>query len=330
RGRAALAAVALAGAGELAPLTPASPLAEKRMFAATSEVGTKTLFAAFAAGAPAIEGVVRRTETITGSDGNSIALYIHRPANGSGTRPAMLHLHGGGMVILSAQNPLFARWRDSLAANGLVVIGVEFRNGAGELGDHPFPAGLSDCTRALDWTHDNRAELGISTLMLCGDSGGGNLALATTLKAKRDGRLGCIDGVYALCPYISGAYADKDPALPSLYENDTYFIACANMAILASIYDPGGDNAKNPLCWPYWAEADDLRGLPPHAISVNELDLLRDEGLAYYRKLLGAGVPAMCRTVNGTCHAGDLMLPGPLADVQEATLRDVVGFAYSL
>ena len=37
------------------------------------------------------------------------------------------------------------------------------------------------------------------------------------------------------------------------------------------------------------ASASDLTGLPPHVISVNELDPLRDEGLAYYRKLLAAG-----------------------------------------
>ena len=31
---------------------------------------------------------------------------------------------------------------------------------------------------------------------------------------------------------------------------------------------------------------EDLNGLPPHVISVNELDPLRDEGLLYYKKLL--------------------------------------------
>ena len=52
---------------------------------------------------------------------------------------------------------------------------------------------------------DNRSQLGISTLIVSGESGGGNLSLATTLKAKRDGLLGHIDGVYAMCPYISNA-----------------------------------------------------------------------------------------------------------------------------
>ena len=116
----------------------------------------------------------------------------------------MLHLHGGGMVILQAGSGFYGRFRDELAATGLVVGGVEFRNGGGVLGAHPFPAGLSDCADALRWVHEHRAELGVSSLTVAGESGGGNLSLATALRAKRDGTLHMIDGVYAMVPYISG------------------------------------------------------------------------------------------------------------------------------
>jgi acetyl esterase/lipase len=102
------------------------------------------------------------------------------------------------------------------------------------------------------------------------------------------------------------------------------------MGTCAVAYDPAHENDANPLCWPYVAGADDLRGLPPHVISVNELDPLRDEGLAYYRKLLAAGVPAYSRTVNGTCHAGDIMFRKAMPDVFAATVRDIKGFADSL
>lgn len=234
------------------------------------------------------------------------------------------------MVILTAAGPTYARWRDELAAAGLVAIGVEFRNGAGKLGAHPFPAGLNDCMRGLQWTCDNKAVLGISKIILSGESGGGNLALAICLKAKRDGRLGQIAGVYALCPYIYGAWAQQSQELRSLYENDGYLINRADMGVLATAYDPEHKNGANPLCWPYHATREDLQGLPPHVISVNELDPLRDEGLKYYQKLLSAGVSVYSRTVNGTCHAADVLFRKAIPDVYAATIRDIKGFADSL
>ena len=60
-------------------------------------------------------------------------------------------------------------------------------------------------------------------------------------------------------------------------------------------------NARNPLAWPSFATREDVEGLPPVVISVNECDPLRDEGIAFYRLLLGAGVPARCRQVDGRC-----------------------------
>ena len=133
--------------------------------------------------------------------------------------------------------------------------------------------------------------------------------------------------MYGQCPYISGAYTDPPAELVSLTENDGYFLACDNMGALAKAYDP---NATNPLAWPYHAAKSDLAGLPPHVISVNQLDPLRDEGLAYARKLLEAGVPTVSRTVNGTCHAGDCLFKQAMPDVYGSTIRDIKGFADSL
>ena len=128
--------------------------------------------------------------------------------------------HGGGMVLMTAADPLFVRWRNELARAGMLVVGVEFRNGGGRLGAHPFPAGLNDCASAVQWVDDRRAELGVSTLVISGESGGGNLSIATTLKAQKEGWRSAIDGVFAMCPYIYGGYGDPDPALLSLREND--------------------------------------------------------------------------------------------------------------
>ena len=81
---------------------------------------------------------------------------------------------------------------------------------------------------------------------------------------------------------------------------------------------------------PLSADVDDLKGLPPHVVSVNELDPLRDEGLAYFRKLVKAGVAVNSRTVNGTCHAGDVIFRGAIPEVYAASARDLSTFAHNL
>ncbi|MDF1766129.1 MAG: alpha/beta hydrolase fold domain-containing protein [Gammaproteobacteria bacterium] len=330
---AALAALGLDGQAAEPPVNADSDLATCLAYAAAAEEGWRAMFGMLAGAAAGPNNVEVSERVISGRDGNEITLYIHTPSGHSAQDaplPCVVHTHGGGMVILTAADANYARWRSELAATGMVVVGVEFRNGAGALGNHPFPAALHDCADAARWVATNKAELGISHLIMSGESGGGNLSIATTLLAKQEGWLGEIRGVYAQCPYISGLYGSQPAELPSLVENDAYFLDMKTMSALVKPYDPSGANATNPLTWPYHATSEDLAGLPPHVVSVNELDPLRDEGLAYYRKLLAAGVSAVGRTVHGTCHAADCSFVGAIPDVYHATVRDISGFAASL
>jgi acetyl esterase len=121
--------------------------------------------------------------------------------------------------------------------------------------------------------------------------------------------------------------AERGAELPSLIENDGYLMSCAAMHVFASVYDPGDQHASDPLCWPYHATVAELAGLPPHLISVNELDVLRDEGIAYHHKLERADVPATLRTVPGLCHAADMMFPTRLPDAYQATIASIGEFA---
>ena len=106
-----------------------------------------------------------------------------------------------------------------VAAKGVAVISVEFRNSAGgrvygpDAPLAPFPAGLNDAMAGLVHIHERREELRIGTIVLNGESGGGNLACALAILAKRQGRPQMVDGVYANCPFIAGDYLDE----PSSY-----------------------------------------------------------------------------------------------------------------
>ena len=326
---------AMQARGLLEPMPPVpvdarSSIDELLAFCAENEVVYEQMNDMAMEGLPPVPGVYRETRTIKGVDENDIRLYIHRPEHIGTPVPGILHMHGGGMVLMSAAGSVYDRWRSELAATGLVVVGVEFRNGAGKLGPHPFPAGLNDCCSALYWMADNRVDLGIAGIVVSGESGGGNLSLATCLKAKRDERPGVMNGVYAQCPFISNAYEHKNPSLVSLFENDEFGLSCAMMGALSKVYDPAGENQANPLAWPLHAESRDLTGLPPHFISVCQLDPLRDEGLAYTSKLVDAGVTASSRTINGVTHAADMIYRAEMPDVYLASIGDIKRFSDSV
>jgi acetyl esterase/lipase len=306
--------------------------AREELLAAASDVEQvfDRLLGSLLADVPSPHGVETRHLSITGVDGNAVKLYVHRPIGVSAPLPGLLHLHGGGMAVLSAVHRSANLWRNQLAARGCVVVGVDFRNSAGALGPHPFPAGLDDCGSALDWMHGQREGLGLTSIVVTGDSGGGNLSLATALKAKRDGRLHQVDGVYAQAPMIYGGYDTPSPALPSLVENEGYVFGPSVLTVMATLYDPRGQHATNPLAWPYYAAEEDLRGLPPHVVTTDEVDPLRDEGLAYLRALQRAGVNATGHTYNGIGHVCEQVLAASLPELFDRALRDVAAFARSV
>jgi len=254
--------------------------------------------------------VEKSIEVITGADDNDIKLYISKPKSVSGSLPGVVHLHGGGMCVFSANDRPYHQYRNALAQRGFVVVSVEFRNSSGKLGPHPFPAGLNDCMSGLEWVSSNKQKLGISKLILSGESGGGNLCLAMAIRAKQEAKLGLFDGVYTLCPFIAGPEVWKAKSLQSLRENEDYFVSTKSFGMLARTYDPDYKNINNPCAWPFQASIEDLEGLPPHFVRLNELDPLRDEGLEFSEKLKKAGVCVDTKIVEGTPHSSDVIAGG--------------------
>ncbi len=326
----ALAPFGLDGHMPVPPVSVDAPLDDRLAAVTATENRMGTVLESLAQTLPVAEGIATMTTTITGVDGNDIALYITHPIPAGRELPGVVHFHGGGMAINSVTDLSYTRARENLAATGLVVIGVQFRNAGGKLGPHPYPAGLNDCASAIRWAYANRGDLGISHLITNGESGGGNFTLTTVHKAKREGWLNEIAGAYAQCPFMSGRWYEQPDDLPSLKENDGYFLTREVMGLAGSVYDPTGEHSQDGACYAGAATDEELSGLPPHVISVNEMDPLRDEGLLYYRRLVRAGVPAIGRMVAGTGHGCDLLLGGFMPEVFRASIRDVSGFAKSL
>jgi acetyl esterase/lipase len=268
-------------------------------------------------------------ELVSKPDSNTIKVRFIRP-EGDDVLPCVYYIHGGGMQVMSCYDGNYRAWGRMIAHQGVAVALVDFRNclapsSVPEVA--PFPAGLNDCVAGLEWVVANARDLGIHKdhIVVAGESGGGNLTLATGLKLKQDGQLGMIRGLYALCPYIAGSWPRDD--LPSSTENN---------GILLDLHGDQGAMAygideferRNPLAWPGFASEEDVRGLVPTVISVNECDPLRDEGIAFYRMLLRTGVPARCRQVMGTIH-GTEIFPIACPEISRETAMSIAEFCRS-
>jgi acetyl esterase/lipase len=270
---------------------------------------------------------VHTEKIVSAPDGNTINLQVIRP-NTEETLACVYYIHGGGMASLSCYDGMYRGWGKIIAANGAAVIMVDFRNAvtpSSVLEVAPFPAGLNDCVSGLRWVMANAASLNIdpARVIAAGESGGGNLTLATGLKLRRDGDLGLIKGLYALCPYIAGQW--PTPENPSSMENNGILLDLHNNRG-AMGYGIEAFRERNPLAWPSFATVDDVKGFPPTVISVNECDPLRDEGINFYRLLLEAGVPARCRQMMGTMHGTEIFVIA-CPDISRDTARDIAAFA---
>lgn len=269
---------------------------------------------------------VHTEKIVSAPDGNTINLQVIRPDTDE-TVACVYYIHGGGMSMLSCYDGMYRGWGKIIAANGVAVVMVDFRNcvvasSAPEV--EPFPAGLNDCVSGLKWVVANAAQLDIdpARIVVAGESGGGNLTLATGLKLKQDGELGLVKGLYALCPYIAGQW--PHPEHPSSVENNGILLDLHNNRGVMG-YGIEAFNARNPLAWPSFATVDDVEGFPPTVINVNECDPLRDEGINFYRLLLRAGVAARCRQMMGTMHGTEIFTIA-CPDVSRDTARDIAAF----
>lgn len=280
--------------------------------------------------APSVGLTISEHTFVSAPDGNEIPLQFIRP-DGDDPKPCVYYLHGGGMASMSAFNGMYSTWGRIIAHQGVAVAMPDFRNCAvpSRSGDvAPYPAGLNDCVSGVMWLIDHAADLGIdpASVIIAGESGGGNLTLATGMALLRAGDIGLVKGLYALCPYIAGEWPQE--RFPSSIENEGILLSLHNNRGRMT-YGIDAFEAGDPLAWPSFATETDVAGLPPTFISVNECDPLRDEGIDFYRLLLRAGVNAQCRTVMGTIHGTEIFATA-CPDVSYETAASIAHFLDSV
>lgn len=261
-------------------------------------------------GAPPIAPVVH---TIDGPDG-ALEAYLYDPNPGAPGRAALLHIHGGGM-IMGAASAMQAGPAAMAQALGIPVASVEYRLAP----EHPFPAPQDDCLAALKWLA-GLPEVDPERVGITGESAGGGLAASVALMARDLGgpRLAAQFLTYPMLDHRTGS--DNCP-----YNNATVgefvWTRSSNRfgwGALKGGYEPS-DHRKG---WFSPSLAEDLSGLPPTWIGTGSLDLFYDEDLDYARRLVAAGVPVELHSYPGAIHAFNAVAESRLA---KAYGRDLLG-----
>jgi acetyl esterase len=198
-------------------------------------------------------------------------------------------IHGGGWVICDLDSH-DAVCRVLAASSGCRVVAVNYRRAP----EHPFPAPLDDCWDALRAVAARHAD---EPLIIAGDSAGGNMSAACTLRARQEGGPDLLLQVL-VCPVV-----DHDMTNASYRERGSgsdLFLTAEDMAWFWSHYVPDPAARSVPDASPLRAE--DLSNLPPAIVITAEYDPLRDEGIAYAQRLQAAGVPVTHRHHDDQFH----------------------------
>jgi acetyl esterase len=222
----------------------------------------------------------------------SIPVRIYRPKGSGGSAPLAMFFHGGGWVLCDLESH-DAICRALCNASGCVVAAVDYRLAP----EHRFPVGVEDCYAATAWMAGHASSFGFDgrRMAVVGDSAGGNLAAAVAQMA-RDRNGPEIAFQVLLYPVID--YSDQTDSHRTIGED--YFLRSREVMYYWDQYLTRREEGDNPYASPLRAASH--QHLPPALIIVPEFDPLRDEGEAYGRALIEAGVPTTVHRVPGMFH----------------------------
>lgn len=227
--------------------------------------------------------------TLPGPAGE-IRYRLYSPATDADTTlPGFVFFHGGGMVAGSIET--HDRVAAALAdATGCRLVSVDYRLAP----EHKFPAAVEDAIAATEHVARHAASLGIDEkkLVVGGDSAGATLAAVVCQHAQRHAGL-VIAAQCLICPVLD--FEEISPSREEFAED--HLIHRTTLEADLADYLPEGADVADVRISPL--RAMNLKGLPTAIIHTAEFDPMRDEGNAYARKLLAAGV-----NVEHVCHDG--------------------------
>lgn len=272
---------------------------------------------------PAGLEVVRAEERFVPSvaGGPDVRVLHYTPPGADGApRPALLHIHGGGYVLGTADVNDASNRAFSLAL-GITVVSVDYRLAP----ETVWPGALEDCYSALVWLHDNAAELGIdpARIAIAGESAGGGHAAALALHARDEIRKK--GSGPAICFQLLDApmLDDRTGTLSDPHPHVGHFVWTPekNRVGWRSLLgvEPGGPSVPQAAVP---ARTSDLSGLPPAFISVGALDLFLEEDMEFTRRLTRAGVPVELHVIPGAYHGFGMAQGAPqVAMISELRLK---------
>jgi acetyl esterase len=233
-----------------------------------------------------------------------VRVRIVRPPDADGTLPAILYMHGGGWVLGNA-NTHDRLVRELAVGTGAAVVFVEYDRSP----EAHYPVAIEQGYATAQWIVREGAAnaLDPERIAVAGDSVGGGMTAALALMANDRGDVQFVQQ--------SMYYPVTDAGMDTgSYEQfaDGYFLAAKGMAWFWDQYLPDVERRSEPYASPLRASDDQLVGLPPAFVIVDEADVLRDEGEAYAARLRAAGVGVTTVRYDGITH--DFMMLNPLSD----------------
>lgn len=247
-----------------------------------------------------------------------VRLCIHRPRSRTARNPplpAILYIHGGGFVLGCPEmaDDYLAGLADDLK---VVVVAVDYRLAP----EHPFPAPLEDCYRALTWMCLNSASQGIDEhrVVIMGHSAGGGLAAALALLA-RDREQRKAAGLVMIYPMLDHRTGSASSPMNNPTTGRLSWSRAANhfcWQCMQGGYEANDERAYllSPSLAPH------LEGLPPSFIGVGALDLFLEENVEFGVKLSRSGVPVEMHVYPGVPHMFD-QYPGAVTEQSKNDVR---------